>query len=174
MDRLRDVLDPLWAEVPEAEIEFVLDAVKDDAGNARPARLRHLLQTRRNVHAVAVNVIPIDDDVAEVYSDPQLEPLFFGKIGVAIRHRSLNVGRALHRVDDAGELDQHPIAHQLDDASMMLRDRGVDDFFAVRLEPGERSRLVGAHETAVADDVGAENSGESAFLALRGHGSFPR
>ena len=65
VDRLRDVLDPLWAEVPEAEIEFVLDAVKDDAGNARPARLRHLLQTRRNVHAVAVNVIPIDDDVAE-------------------------------------------------------------------------------------------------------------
>ncbi len=121
-----------------------------------------------------MDVVAIDNDVAQVYSDPQLDPLCLGNIGVPIRHRSLNVGRALDRIDDAGELDQHPIAHELDDAPMMLRDLGIDDFFSVGLELGKRSRFIGAHQPAVADDIGAEDGGESTLFALRGHRSFPR
>jgi hypothetical protein len=42
---------------------------------------------------------------------------------------------------------------------MMVRDLGVDDFFAVGLEPGKRSRLIGAHQPAIAGDVCAEDGG---------------
>ena len=55
---------------------------------------------------------------------------------------ALDRDRAFDRVDDAAELDQHAIAHQLDDAAVMLGDQRVRRALAARFERSERPRLV--------------------------------
>ena len=83
----------------------------------------------------------------------------------ALRSRilPLDFGGAGDRIHHARELDQHAVAGQLDDAPSMLGDLGVDEFAAVRLERRERRGLVDAHEPAVADHVGSQDSGQTAF-----------
>ena len=49
-----------------------------------------------------------------------------GTQAVRFGHRLLPVGGAAQRVDDAGELDEEPVAGGLDDAAAMLGDLRVD------------------------------------------------
>ena len=56
-----------------------------------------------------------------------------GDAGVALGHLALHLDRAAHRVDDAGELDEQPVAGGLDDAAAVLGDLGVDELAANRL-----------------------------------------
>jgi hypothetical protein len=80
----------------------------------------------------------------------------------------LDLDRAAHRVDDARELDEQPVARGLDDASLVLGDLAVDQLRTMRLEALERTLLVDAHQPAVADDVrredGAQLAGDVMFL----------
>ena len=73
-------------------------------------------------------------------------------------------------VDHAAELAQRAVAHELDDAAMVLRDQRLDEALAVLLEALERSRLVALDQARIADHVGRENGGKAAVDAGGGHG----
>ena len=88
-------------------------------------------QPRRDVHAVAVDVVALDDDVAEVDTDAKANALVLGNARLAPGHGALDLDGALHGVDHARELHQRAVAHQLDDASVVRRDRRIDEL------PGE-------------------------------------
>src|ERR1700736_2312610 len=60
------------------------------------------------------------------------------------------------------------VAGSVDDAARELADHRKDDRL-VPLEIAHGARLVGAHQCAVAGDVGRENGGEPPFHALFGH-----
>ena len=66
-------------------------------------------------------------------------------------------------VDDAGELHQRAVAHQLDDGPLVLGRLGLDQLLAVGLELRERALFVGGHEAALTDDVGGQYGGEAAL-----------
>ena len=121
------------------------------------------LQPRGHVHAVAENVVALDDDVADIDADAELDAAAFGHVGVALAHLALDFSGTGDRIHHARELDQHAVAGQLDDAAAMLGDLGVDEFVAMRLERRERGGLIDAHEAAVADHIGGQNSGQTAF-----------
>jgi hypothetical protein len=63
----------------------------------------------------------------------------------------------MNGVYDARELDQHAVAHELDDAAMEFFDRGVDDVTTAGLQPGKRANLVQAHEAAIADHIAGKD-----------------
>ena len=71
-----------------------------------------------------------DDDVAKVDADPKLDMPAGRHVGVAAGHSALDLDRALDRVGNALELDQHAVAGGLDDPAVVLGDRRVD-----QLEP---------------------------------------
>ncbi len=77
--------------------------------------------------------------------------------------RLLDRERAVDGRDDAGELDQRAVAHELDQAPAVGRDAGIEDPAAVELQPLERAGLVGLHQAAVADDVGRKYRGQFAL-----------
>ncbi len=83
LDRLRDVLDLLCAQIFEDRIDLSFDLVVDVASDADAARIGQGLQARCNVHPVAVNVFTLDNDVADVDSDTVGNELVFWDIGVA-------------------------------------------------------------------------------------------
>ena len=62
------------------------------------------------------------------------------------------------------ELDQHPVAGGLDDAAVVLRDRRIEEFTSVGVQPRQRAFLVDAHQPAVADDVGREDGGKPSHV----------
>src|SRR3954451_9357930 len=77
--------NPHWAiDVLEAELVHVLEpqlvklvdhVLVNGAADADPAGIGDLLDARRDVDAVAENIVLVDDDVAEVDADPELHPV---------------------------------------------------------------------------------------------------
>ena len=64
-DRPVDILDADLAAVLKANVDPIADALVDDRGDADAAGLGERLQACRDVDAVAVDVVAVDDDVAE-------------------------------------------------------------------------------------------------------------
>ena len=126
-------------------------------GDADAAGVGDPLQPRGDIDAVAENIVVIDDDVADMDADAEFDPLRLGDVDIAHGHAALDLDRATDRIDGAAEFDQHAVAGGLDDAAAIFGDFGIDESFSAGLETGEGAFLVGAHQTAVAGDIGCEN-----------------
>ena len=63
-------------------------------------------QPRRDVDAVAEDVVALDDDVADIDADAKLDAPVLGDVGVALGHAALHLDGAAHGIDHAGEFDQ--------------------------------------------------------------------
>src|SRR5207247_4798418 len=113
------------------------------------ARLGWPFEACPDVDAVSKEIIAGEDHVAEIDPDPELDAAVGRIDGVALRHRLLHRDGAAHRVDDAAELDQHPVAGGLDDATLVLGDAGIDQLIAVSLKTRERAFLVLTDQPAV-------------------------
>ena len=165
LHRLGDVLQLLPAAVGEIQIELVADQAVDLAGDADAARLRQALEPGRHVDAVAVDIVRLDDDVAEVDPHAEQHAAFLRLIGVQLGHRRLDRHRALDRVDHAGELDQRAVAGLFHDSAVPLGDPRIDDL-SQQLHQARMGRgLVHSHEAAVANNVRSQDRGEAAIHA---------
>src|SRR4029453_11874890 len=76
--RSPDVLDALLAHILEGIVEVVADLVAHRAGNADPAGLSQTPQPRCNVPPIPEDVVVLDDDIAEIDSDPKPDAPIFG------------------------------------------------------------------------------------------------
>src|SRR5215213_7760312 len=65
----RDVPDLLLAEIVEPDRQFVVDLIVDRAGDQDAAGFRQLLEPRRDVDAVPIDVLTVDHHVAQVDAD---------------------------------------------------------------------------------------------------------
>ena len=164
-DRLDYVLDLLRTHALEGQVELGLDALVNDVGDADAARLRQPFQARGNVHAVTVDIITLDNDVAKVDTDPKRQLLALRQTGAARRVRPLDSHGAGDGVNDTGELDQRAVAHKLDDAAIVARDLRIDDLAAQRLEARERVGLVGTHEPGITDNVRGQDRSQATLHA---------
>ena len=111
----------------------------------------------------------IDDDVTDVDADAEFDSLLLRHINVSLCHAALYFDGTARRIHDACELDQHSIARGLDDAAVMLFDLLVDELTSMCLQLRECALLIGAHQPAVACNVGCENSCQPPLYALFGH-----
>jgi hypothetical protein len=138
-----------------------------------------------------VDVAVLDNDVAEVHSDPEGDPLFFRCPGIAFGHPSLHGNCAGDGLNHARELDQQAVAGGLDDAAPMLGYFGIGEVTANRPQCCERagrmtttrrlaailaadvagySRLMGADE----EGVNAGCNSNMRWMASRASCSRPR
>ena len=163
---LGDVLDLVLAQGLEGEVELAADVVVDRPRDQDAARLGELLQAGGDVDAVAVDVLAIDDHVAEIDADAELEPVLRREGGVALAQGPLDVDGAGQRLDDAREVGQHAVARRADDAAVVLGDEPVDDL-AAGPQAGVRAGLVVVHLAREADRVGAQDRGQLAPVAAR-------
>jgi len=62
-------------------------------------RLRNALKARRYIDAIAKNIVAINDNVAHVDADAELDLLVRRPFGISVRHRALNVDGATNRID---------------------------------------------------------------------------
>ena len=157
----------LLAEGRERAAELAPEVVEDRAGDHDPAGLGELLEAGGDVHAIAVDVLALDDHVAEVDADPEANALGLGHARLPLGHAALDRDRARHGVDDGGELAERAVAHQLDDAAAVLGDERLGQLLAVRLEAIEGAGLLTLHQPAVAGHVRGEDGGEATLGPCR-------
>ena len=67
-----------------------------------------------DVDAVAVKVVVLHDDVAEIDADAQFDTVVRRDAGIPLRPRLLHRDRAAHGTDDARNFHQHAVAGGLD------------------------------------------------------------
>ncbi len=137
-------------------------------GDADAARLGDPLEPRRDIDAVAENIVVVEDDVADMDADAKLDPELGRHVDIPLRHRALHFHRTARRIDGAGELDQHAVAGGLDDAAVMRGDAGIDQGLPEHLQLGQRALLVTAHQPAIAGDVSRQHRRQSPIHALAG------
>src|ERR1700676_604353 len=121
MDRLRNVLQSLLTAILDAEGELSTRVIQDGLRDADAARLGEPLKPSRDGDPIAVDGVAVDDDVAEVDADTELDAVVHRYIGVALCHAALDIDRASHRIDDTSKFDEHAVASGLDDAAVVLR-----------------------------------------------------
>ena len=158
-----DVLDALLAEILERDVEPVADLIADRARDADAAGLGELLQARGDVDAVAEDVVVLDDHVAEIDADAELDPRAGGTS--ALRRAMRRWISTAHCTASATlwNSTSMPSPVVLMMPALVLGDRRVDQLEPVRLEARERARLVGLHQPAVADHVGRQDRREPAL-----------
>jgi hypothetical protein len=108
------------AHVFERKGELVAHLIAHDPADADPARLGQSFQPCRYIDTVTEDVATVFDNVADIDPHAELDAAIGRHIGVSLRHLALHLDGATHRVNDAGEFDQEPVAGGLDDAPAVL------------------------------------------------------
>ncbi len=107
------------------EIELVPDLLVDRLRNADGTGLGERLESGGDVDAIAEDVVAVDDDVAEIDPDPQLETTV-DRNGIIDRTRCLlHLDGAIQRVDDARKIRQQAVACGADDPPVVGGDQRV-------------------------------------------------
>jgi hypothetical protein len=73
-----------------------------------PAGIGQGFQPRRDVDAVAEDVLALRNYIAEVDAHSELDPLLDWSSRIALDHPALHLDPAAHSIDDARELGQKP------------------------------------------------------------------
>jgi hypothetical protein len=165
----RDVLELLLALVDEADINPAFGILLDPRRHADAAGVRQSFETRGHVDAVAKNVAILDDNVADIDADPELDPAVRRHIGVALGHSALDVHGAADGIDDAGEFGQQLVARCLYQASAILGDLGIEQGRPVDPQLADCDFLVGAHNPAVTGNIGRQDGREPLSSACQGY-----
>ena len=164
VDRTGDILDALVAEILERDVlQSVADLIAHRARDTDAARLGKHFKSRRDVDAVAKDVILLDDHVAEINADAELYPPRRRDVGVASRHPALDLGSAKYCVGDAVEFEQHAVAGGLDDAAAIFGDDRIDQLDPMGFETRERPCLVDLHQPTVAHHISRDDRREPAL-----------
>ena len=169
LNGLCNILQSLRAKCPIRERQLSIDLVEGLTGDADTAGLRDSFEARCDVHAVAVDVAAIDDDVAEMQAHSKQHPAVIPHAAIAYVHLPLDLRRTFHRFDHTSELGQDAVAHELHDSTAMPLDRGCNQFGPVGLKRGKRAGFICAHEAAVAGDVGSKDRDQ-----LTSHRALPQ
>ena len=93
-------------------------------GNA--AVLGTFLEARRDVDAIAIDIVTGDDDVAEVDADAQGDASIRLDRVVGFGDSALSLDGTFGRIDRTGELNQGAVAHELDHTAVMSSDDRVE------------------------------------------------
>jgi hypothetical protein len=150
------------AEVPKGHIELADSVPLHASRDADPAGLSQAFEARGNIDPVTENVAVLDDDIALVDADPQINAALGRERSVSLRHLRLYFSGAVRSIDGAGEFGQEAVARGLDHAPVMGGDGRIDQFGADGSEAPERALLVGADQPRVPGYIRGENGGKAA------------
>ena len=135
-----DVLQRTLADVFESEAGLSPDLIERTVREAHSTRFAFTLDACRHIHAIAKDVVVVDDDVTDIDTDAKVD--LYDRSLVSLDHLGLHGHRARYGIYDACKLHQHAVAGRLNDAAIVLGDSRIDDFTAVRLEGSKSADLV--------------------------------
>ena len=122
-------------------------------GNTDATGLSNPFKAGGNVDAVAEDVAVVDDDIADMNSDTELDFGFLRYVRVLLGHAALDIRGTPRCINRACEFHQHSIACGLHYASAVRGDgriyEGLSDCFELR----QRAFFIRTHQAAVPGDI---------------------
>ncbi len=142
--------------------QFLADGAVYRLGDADTPRFGQGLQSRGHVNPIAIDLISVNDDFAQIDADPKLNLAVIGKILVTTLELLLNGRRAKQRVRNRGEICQHRIARKVHHGAVVPFN-GIGDEVEGGAEHAMCSLLILPGQAAVASDIRIEDGSEFAF-----------
>ena len=133
--RPRDVLQRLLADILKCEPDPSDSIFLNPLGDADPAGFGDAFQTRSDVDPVPEDVVVVENDIALMDANPELDAPIRRLVWIALGHRGLHFAGAAQRIDDAAEFNQQTIAGGFDEAAAMRRDLRFDKTGQDSLDP---------------------------------------
>jgi len=127
---------------PSPTFNRFADGARDDYATGRSLGF----EARRYVHALAVKVIAIDDQIAKVQADPEHDARVFRLVAVGFSHGLLECDSGVQCIHSAWELDQRTVARQLDQSPSVARKRRFKTLGAMSLQASDGAGLVVAYQ----------------------------
>ena len=134
LDRARNVFYGLLPARLDFYWNLVAHLIRGRAGNIDAARFGQCLDAGGDVHAVAIDVIAVDDDITDIDADPELDGVVFGAARIEFAKLFLDLDRTGDGVDRACEFDQRSVTHELDRPARMGRGCVKTQAFNLRVE----------------------------------------
>jgi hypothetical protein len=100
------ILDLLLAQILEGVVEPVAHLIAHDPADVDAAGLGQGFKPRRDIHAVAKDVVLLGDHVSQIDPNAESDPAFLGHLGLAFAHPALDRYRAANGVHHTGKLCQ--------------------------------------------------------------------
>src|SRR4029079_14907385 len=120
----------------------MFDLLVDPSGNIKVSRVGNSLKPRCNVDGITIDVVRLDNNVTEIDANSILYPLFACQRRVTPDHALLDDDGAADGFDRAVEHGEKAITRAFNESSMMLDDRGLDEFASMPLHPRVSSFLI--------------------------------
>jgi hypothetical protein len=95
--RTGDILEVLLAQIGELDIDFAANLIIGRRRNADATGFGDALQPSCDVDAITENIIPLNEDVAEVDPDPKQHTPVLRDALIALGHHPLETRSASHR-----------------------------------------------------------------------------
>ena len=125
----------MLTRILEVCIEFVAYLTVSVFGDTDAAWLSNAFEPRSDVHTVTKYVAILDDDVANVYTDAQFNPIVLRYRCIALSHATLDLNGTAGGVHGTCELNQHAITRPLDDAAAMLCNLWFQELAPMSVQP---------------------------------------
>ena len=142
-----------------------VDVTRDHDAASRSFRF----QPRGDVHAIAVKIVTIDDQVAQVQAHAEHKRSVGRLVAVGLGHGLLKLDSGAQRINGAGKLDQGAVAGQLDQPPSVFRQHRIEVFGTVLAQARQRPALVTPHQAGVADNVCSNDCRQFALLTRQRH-----
>ena len=94
-------------------------------GDQDAAGVGHGLEPRGEVDALAQQIVAVDHHIAEMNADPEAQGA--ARVRAVASKFTLHLDRALHGLDDRGELRDQPVARRVDDPAEVTVDEFGED-----------------------------------------------
>jgi len=104
----------------KAKSSFAHGVLLHPRRDADAARLGQCFEARCDIDPIAKDVAILDDDVADIDADAQLDAVVGRYPGIAPGHLALRFDGGAQCIHNTGELDEQPVAGGLDNAAMVF------------------------------------------------------
>jgi hypothetical protein len=125
----------------------------------------------RHIYIVAIDVIALDDDIAEVEADSEHDGFVLGLVAIGLDHRLLEVYGRSEGIYGASELDKAPISLQPDHPPAAACGSWRKSLVQMFQEARNGAALIPAHQPRRSDRVCKEDRRQPPLLSRQLH--FP-
>ena len=108
-----------------------VNGIVDRTRNHDAASRSFRLKAGGDVHAIAVKIVTIDDQVAQVQAHAEHKRSVCRLVAVGLGHGLLELDSGAQGINRAGKLDQCPVAGELDQSSSVSSQNRFEVFGAV-------------------------------------------
>jgi len=148
---------------------MAFELITHTPGDVYVSGLGESFQSRRDIHAVSVDITITDDHIAGIYADT--EPYLAVGIGYSLTmgQFTLYFESTTYRVDSTVKLDQKSVAHGSDQPTVMRQNLWLDQIFDIVSEFNVCSFLIKAHQSAITHNICEQNSLQPTFQVYFSH-----